>query len=130
LSKLSDLVENLFKDPKSFFEDWKLFEGDIVATLELGIIVMSSGSKRSPWDMCGDQLVDWESFSYETAARFAVEILTEQVVGQKDNGWLQSISFIEVSFNILQKYLQLLLRFNFSFAFVEKSRFMPYSRTR
>jgi len=93
---MADLVEELFDNQESFFEDWNGHEAEVVAALELGSIAMFNVRDISPWDTCDDQLSSWKLFSNETA-RSSIEMLSNPMVFQEKSKWVQSISSIEVS---------------------------------
>jgi len=94
-----DVVDALFEDQSTFFQEWRRYEADVVAALELVSITVYASTEDFPWNTGFGNIRSWKAFS-ESAARLSITVLANPVVIQNQKKWIQSISSIEVSWKL------------------------------
>jgi len=94
-----DIVDALFEDHQTFFQEWKRYEADVVAALELVSITMYASTEEFPWNNGFGSIRTWKEFS-KSASRLSMTVLANPVVIQNQEKWIQSISSIEVSWKL------------------------------
>jgi len=97
---MRDVVEALFDDQETFFEDWGRLEPEVMAALELVSVTSFAVSGEFPWSTGVGRIRTWKVFT-ESAARLSLTVLAEPAALQNQKKWIQSISSIEVSLSIL-----------------------------
>lgn len=100
MARMKDILNSLFEDPESFFEDWESHEGRVIAALELLSIASFARSKAILWPIStATQIRNWKVFT-ESAARLSLNALSTPAVLQSQKKLLQSITSIEVNYFI------------------------------
>jgi hypothetical protein len=100
MTRMKDILNSLFEDPESFFEDWESHEGGVIAALELLSIASFATSKAILWPIStATQIRNWKVF-IESAARLSLNALSTPAVLQSQKKLLQSITSIEVNYFI------------------------------
>ncbi len=94
------VVNALFENQQTFFREWKQYEPEVIAALELVSITMYASTKEFPWNDDFRNIRSWKLFS-KLAARVSIAVLAEPAVINNQKKWIQSMSSIEVNLKSL-----------------------------
>jgi hypothetical protein len=92
-----DIVNALFEDQQTFFQEWKHYEADVVAALELVRITMYASTEEFPWNTGFGNIRNWNEFSKSAVLLSMTVLANPDVIHHNQKKWIQSISTIEVS---------------------------------
>lgn len=77
LSKMESIIDPLFDDPQSFFQEWGKYETDVVAALEVVNIVSFAAVEEIQWNT--GKIRNWQAF-VELAACLALAELANPAI--------------------------------------------------
>jgi hypothetical protein len=95
---MSNIVDNLFEEPKDFFLEWEQREADVIAALELVSIASFAKAAINDadiWSGSTGRMRNWKFFA-EAAARLSLASLASLDTLSSSKKFMQSVSSIEV----------------------------------
>lgn len=97
LSRMGNVVDDLFESPGKFLSEWKDCQADVIAALELlSIASFAKADDSNLWSYSNATLGNWQIF-IETAARLSLKVLSAPHMLKSQQILVSSIASIEVS---------------------------------